>query len=281
MPLPPGGSTRPLRAADWTRLLLTAEQRGSALYAQTLCTGERIEHTPLPSDCEVQTPDPGVPEPVPIGEASVAERILPDNKRLVWIMTHRFPNGDGFGPVAAVTITPHAVYVGSIGLLRLRPTRVDLNLWQIGKKAVLVGAGESCVDPQNPATCRRAANLLVFDQARFHSPPIRRSDSNACIDAPWVEYKREADLTLDNGWNRHMRIIATLNHDQRYVVITEQVDVEDTDPSHADTPPRDIRKIDTERFIHVEGARFYTRQSPLWPRIIPTAGMTKLRSDQP
>jgi hypothetical protein len=274
-----GGGTRPLRALDWLHLLVIGDTRADGLYATAMCTGERIETTPLPADCEVQSADPGVPEAVSLTEASVVESVLPDNKRLIWIMTHRFPNGDGFGPVAAITLTNQAAYVGSIGLLRLRPTRVDLNLWNIGPKAVLMAAGESCEDQQKAATCRRAANLLVFDQGRFHAPPIRRSDSNACIDAAWVEYKREADLTLDNGWNRHMRILANLNHDQRYVVITEQVDVADTDPQHPDIPARDVRRIDTERFIHVEGSKFYTRQAPLWPRIIPTAGTTHVLHD--
>jgi hypothetical protein len=274
------GTVRPPRAEDWLHLLIVGESRPDGLYAQALCTGERIESTPLPADCEVQSADPGVPEALPLTEASVVESVLPDNKRLVWIMTHRFPNGDGFGPVAALTLTPKAVYVGSLGLLRLRPTRVDLKLWNIGPKTVLMAAGENCEDPQKAATCRRAANLLVFDKARFHAEPILRSDTHACIDSAWVEYKREADLTLDNGWNRHMRILASLNHDQRYVVITEQVDVTDTDPQHPDVPPRDVRRIDTERFIHVQGSGLYSRQAPLWPRIIPTAGTTQvLRPD--
>lgn len=278
MPLPvQGGVPRPLRAGDLMRLLLVGDSRPDGVYAVSTCTGERIEHAPLPTDCEVQTPDPGVAQPVPLTEGSVVERLMPENRRLVWIMTHRFPNGDGFGPVAAVTVDEKSAFVASLGFLRLRPTRVDLSLWSIGPKAVLVGEGESCEDPKQPSTCRRAANVLVYDKGRFHAPPIRRTGSGECIDAPWVEYKREADLTLDNGWNRHMKIVATLGHDQRYVVITEQVEVADTDPQHPDIPPRDLRRIDTERFIHVDGPRFYTRQDPLWPRIIPTEGKTHLR----
>jgi hypothetical protein len=268
--------TSQLRAGDWVRLLLQTERRGDALYAHSSCTGERIEHLPLPSDCEVQAPDPGVAQPLPLTEASVVERVLPENRRLVWIMTHRFPNGDGFGPVATASIDDHSASIGTVGLLRMRPLRVDLELWGIGDTSVLMAAGESCDDPQKPSSCRRGANLLVFAQSRFHAAPIRRTQSRECIDAPWVEFKREADLTLDNGWNRHMRIVTTLDHDQRYVVITERVDVADTDPNRPDVPPRDVRRIDTERFIHVEGANLYTRQSPLWPRIIPSQGKTKV-----
>ena len=282
MPLPRrNGGIRPMRTEDWMRLILVTENySGGQVIAQQTCTNRRIEHTPLPRDCEVQTPDPGVPEPVPLSEQSVTERLMPDNRRLIWIMTHRFPNGDGFGPVAAVTVTDEIAYVGSIGLLRLRPQRVDLNLWQIGAKTVLMAAGETCIDQQDASSCRRAANLLVFDQGMFHSLPIRRAVSKECIDLPWVEYKREADLTLENGWNRHMRIVASLDHDQRYVVVTEQVDVADTDPNHPDIPARDVRRIDTERFIHVDGPNLYTRQSPLWPRIIPSQGRTHVRGNE-
>jgi hypothetical protein len=275
MDLPMQGNVpRPMRAGDWMRLLLIGKERSDGIYAEAACTGERIEHVPLPRDCEVQTPDPGVPEAVPLSENSVVERLMPEGRRLIWIMTHRFPNGDGFGPVAAVTLGKTKAEVQSLGFLRLRPMRVDLSLWNIGPKAVLVGEGEQCTDPKVASTCRRAANVLVYDRGRFHAPPIRRTQSGECIDAPWVEYKREADLTLENGWNRHMTIAATVSHDERYVVITEQVEVKDTDPEHPDIPPRDVRKIDTERFIHVEGPRFYTRQMPLWPRIIPTEGKT-------
>lgn len=270
------GAVLPMRPADWMRLLLITEQNGPARIAQLLCTEKAIEWQPLPSACEVQTSDPGVPEPVPLTEASVVERILPEQRRLVWIMTHRFPNGDGFGPVAAVTLVNRKAIVGSLGMLRLRPERVDLNLWDIGRESVLMAAGESCAQPGNPSSCRRAATILVFDRGHFRAAPIQRSGSRECIDAPWVEYKREADLSLENGWNRHMRIVATLDHDQRYVVITEQVDVADTDPSHPDVPPRDVRRIDTERFIHVEQGQLFTRQSPLWPRIIPTQGQLQL-----
>lgn len=276
MPVPrEGGQPRPMRPRDWMQLMLTIQHQGNGVIAETACTGERIQHTPLPATCEVQTPDPGVPEPVPLGEGSVVEHLLPEGRRVVWIMTHQFPNGDGYGPVAAITVEGDTAYVGSMGFLRLRPTRVDLDLWLIGTKVVLRAEGETC-DGGKGGPCRRASSLMVYDRSRFHGVPMRRTETNECIDTPWVEQVREADLTLDNGWNRHMKITANVTHDQRYVVITEHVDVQDTDPLHPDIPPRDVRRIDTERFIHVDGPYLFTRQSPLWPRIIPTEGRTDL-----
>ena len=45
-----------------------------------------------------------VKELTPQQWASVVEHLLPEGRRVVWIMTHQFPNGDGYGPVAAITV---------------------------------------------------------------------------------------------------------------------------------------------------------------------------------
>ena len=60
-------------------------------------------------------------------------------------------------------------------------------------------------------------------------------------------------------------------------ILAEQVRVQESDPNAPDIPPREVRRIDTERFIHVEGPRLITRQHPLWPRILPSAGSLELK----
>ena len=207
-----------MRAGDWMRLMLVGSERNGGIYAESTCTASASSTCRCRATAKSRHPTRACRSPCRSTEASVVERLMPEGKRLIWIMTHHFPNGDGFGPVAAVTIGKTTAEVQSLGFLRLRPTRVDLSLWNIGPKAVLVGEGETCTDPKQAATCRRAANVLVYDHGRFHAPPIRRTHSGECIDAPWVEYKREADLTLENGWNRHMAINASVTHDERYVV---------------------------------------------------------------
>jgi hypothetical protein len=218
------------------------------------------------------------PVPQPLDERSVFERQLPGERRLVWVVTHRFANGEGFGPVALARILPNGVEVEAIGEMRLRTERVNLELWKIEGNSVVVAGGEICTKPNDSASCHRAVSVLVaYNKALLH--PVLSYRDGRCIDEPWVELKRQEDLPLETGWNRHFEIVSMVSHDQRYVVITEQVVVADSDPNAPDLPAREVRRIDTDRFIHVERGRLVTRQHPLWPRILPSVGSTALGAE--
>ncbi|MGD8860676.1 MAG: hypothetical protein PVI30_11760 [Myxococcales bacterium] len=271
-----GTANLPVTPEQWLELVVRPIERGGDTIATQDCTGAPIEYQPPPTDCVVKLPPLGEPEPVPLTEASIVERRLPRDERLLWVITHRFKNGDGYGPVALVRVFDDGIAVGALGNMRLRTTRVKLDLWSIEGRSVLVGAGETCTDPKDAATCHRAANVLVYHNRHFFDPPITYKDGR-CIDMPWIELEREASAPLPNGWNRHFEITSTIGHDHRYVVITEQVVVDDADPNAPDVPARTVRRIDTERFIHVEGPRLVTRQHPLWHRILPTSGEIDLK----
>ena len=264
----------PVEPGEYLRLMLEYQVDPSGeVFATNDCTGSPIHFTPPPDNCVVRTPPLGVPRRVPITEESIIERMLPGEQRLVWIITHRFENGDGFGPVALVRIYKRGLAVDAIGPLRLRRERVGLELWKIGHEQIIMATGETCHDKKNPSTCHRAANVLVYRRHAWLDPPISYRDGR-CIDVPWVELTREADLPLPEGWNRHFEITSSLAHDERYLVITEHVEVNDSDPKVPDAPSREVRRIDTDRFIHVEDGRLVTRQNPLWPKVLPTVGET-------
>lgn len=272
------GPGHPVTPGEWLRLIAPVQPGSTQLYADKDCTGSPIRFTPPPSNCLVRTPPIGTPVPVTITEESVVERMLPNDERLVWIMTHRFENGDGFGPVAHVRIHPRGLEVESIGPLRLRRERVALELWKIGGQSLLMATGETCHNKKDPTTCHRAANVLVERSHAFLDPPITYRDGR-CIDVPWVELLREADLPLDSGWNRHFELTSSLAHDERYLVITEQVVVVDSDPNKPDIPSREVRRIDTERFIHLDDGHLRTRQHPLWPRVLPSVGQVEVTDE--
>jgi hypothetical protein len=265
---------QPVEPGEYLRLMLQYHVTPNGdVQATNDCTGSPIHFNPPPENCVVKTPPLGDPHLVPITEESIMERMLPNDQRLVWIITHRFENGDGFGPVALIRIYPRGLAVDAIGPLRLRRERVGLELWKIGQEQVLMAMGETCFDKKDPNSCHRAANVLVYRSHAFLDPQISYTDGR-CIDVPWVELSREADLPLPEGWNRHFEISSSLAHDERYLVITEQVEVNDSDPDEPDTPSREVRRIDTDRFIHVENGRLVTRQNPLWPKVLPTVGET-------
>lgn len=265
----------PVQPAEWLDLIVKVNNDGRQLTAMYDCTGAIIRWSPPPQTCIVKSPDIGQPSPVPLTEESVVERRLAGDERLVWVITHRFANGDGFGPVGLVKILRRGIAVEALGPLRLRTDRINMELWQIGGPEVMVATGETCYDKRDPGSCHRASNVLVLRQNAFLDPPITYNDGR-CIDAPWVELSRRADLPLDSGWNRHFEITSTLSHDERYLVITEQVLVEDSDPDAPDVPAREVRRVDTQRFIHLDAGRLVTRQHPLWPKILPVAGQVEV-----
>jgi hypothetical protein len=272
-------AARPLRGNDWIKLAVKPVIERGIVYAKQDCTGREIRWQPPPASCIVKSPPLLNPAPAPLNEESVFERMLPGERRLVWVVTHRFTNGEGFGPVLLARILPTGLEAEAIGELRMRTERVQLELWTIQGNQVVVAGGETCVKPSDPSTCQRAQSVLVLYQKTLAHPVLTYQDGR-CIDEPWVELKRQEDLPLDSGWSRHFEITSSVSHDQRYLVITEQVVVQDADPNAPDLPPREVRRIDTDRFIHVEGPRLITRQHPLWPRILPSVGSTELLDPQ-
>jgi hypothetical protein len=211
----------------------------------------------------------------PLKEGSVVERLVPTGERLVWIITHQLSNGDGLGPIALIRLDNRYLTVSALGHYRGRTDRIQMHLWAVGRGEVLVVESEKCTNPKLPATCQREARILVRDGGRFLARPI--VDRNGrCIEPAQIEYAKKADVSIESGWVRQFRYTASISHDVRYLVVTEQIDINDVDPSQPAMPPRHVRRVDTERFIHLKGLNLVSRQGPLWRRMMPTRGSTEL-----
>jgi hypothetical protein len=269
----------PIRANDWVELLTRPKVWQQQIFADQDCTGAAIWWEPPDADCVVKSPLPEAPKPTQLREGDVYERVVSDQVRLVWVVTHRFASGEGFGPIAVVRIHRRGLEVEAIGALRLRTERVNLELWHIGQQAVVVARGEHCSERGDRRSCRAAANILVHFRKVLFSPMLTYPNGR-CIDEPFIELARVEDQPLDSGWNRHFELRSALSHDDRYLVISEQVAIRDFDPNAPAVPAREVRRIDTERFIHIEGPKLVTRQHPLWPRVLPSAGSIELGQEQ-
>jgi hypothetical protein len=269
-------AAQPVRARDWVELITRPKALAQQIFADLDCTGHEIWWEPPDSDCVVKTPLLEAPRPTQLREGDVFERTVSADVRLVWVVTHRFANGEGFGPIAVVRIHRDGLEVEAIGALRLRTERVKLELWHIGSRAIIVASGETCSAKNDPGSCQRAANVLIHFRKTLFSPMVSYPNGR-CIDEPWIELRREEDLPLESGWNRHFELLSTISHDDRYLVISEQVVINDSEPEAPNVPPREVRRIDTQRFIHLKDARLITRQHPLWPRVLPSAGSIELK----
>jgi hypothetical protein len=121
------GAVANLRYDGWSRLLLKDYQSGFAAGNARDCMNQPVEWRDFPGRCEEYCDDPAnearseedrckapqssaVPQRA-ISEDDVVVSRLTGALRLVWIITDRFTNGEGVGPVALVEFMPDRVAV--------------------------------------------------------------------------------------------------------------------------------------------------------------------------
>jgi hypothetical protein len=259
---------QPIRAHDWVKLAVQLQLGRAGVYALRDCTGRAIRWQPAAApSCKEASPDREPPLPVPIGQDSVIERSLGSDRYLVWIVSHRFANGDGFGPLALARRVANGLQVDALGSLRLRTARVNLELWTLRQEAVVVASGESCGGRIGEAVCRRAVRLLLH-RTRALLEPTLVDGSGRCVQESPLELSRQHEQTLATGLRRSFELDAVLQRDPRYIVVEERLLVRDTDPSAPQLPPREVQRIEAKRFILVQDGRLISRQHPLWQRAL-------------
>lgn len=263
---------RPLRVEQWAWLIV---DKAFGQTATRDCAGQPVR---WPSDgCHgVQGPPP---KPVPVDESSVIHRRHTSDQRLVWVITHRYENGDGLGPVALVTVQPHRAHVEILGMLRHRTGRVRLSLGGVGPLDLLVAEGETCEDEDDPSTCRRAVRLLARQGRRYEPLGLYHESPDNCVGPALFPMGREETVELDNGWRRHLEYNASLEYKASEIVVHEQILAEDSDPSQPAVPPRTFRELDGRRFIHFgfDGRLYVSERSP-WREMVQTRGSTTKRA---
>jgi hypothetical protein len=270
MPRERAAFAQPLHAQDWVKLLVQLELGQGGVFAARDCTGHPIRWEPRTSGmCPGESTELETPVPAPIARDSVIERSLGGGNYLLWVVSHRFANGDGFGPLAFVRRLPTGIEVDALGGLRMRTERVNLERWMIRGEAVVVASGESCAHDGTEG-CQRAARLLVHKGSELLDPPLL-DPSGHCLQEASIEMARRHEQTLPSGLQRSFELTSAISHDARFVVIEERLVVRDIDPNSPAMPPREVQHVEANRFVHVQGGRLFSKQHPLWARALSQA----------
>lgn len=185
---------RPIRPEEWLRFLVRA---GEGQSADTECSGQEIE-LPEPSrpcreaaeGADEDGPPRGIAQDrsiqVPLTDDSVFDRRITSSKRLIWVVTHEFSNGDGLGPIGLVERVvpddedePEQLRVHAIGTLRARSERVRLRLITLRSRAVFRVEGRVCAedypgeeagdgdrDTWEEENCERVRQLVTIEGVR-------------------------------------------------------------------------------------------------------------------
>ncbi|WP_245768536.1 hypothetical protein [Stigmatella aurantiaca] len=232
------------------------------------CSGAPVAwEEPSADECRA----PGLqPTPLPPKERLTEEDLIMEtiqaNERLVWVITRRFNNGEGLGPVALVETTPKGFIVRGLGSLRGMTQNVRLRIEHVGATDVLVAEGDSCTD-EAPQVCRRAARILPLRNGRFFSEAVSDSEG-ACLGAAWFPLSREQFFELPNGLRRKFELTSTLTFKADSISVQEQVAVSDSDPRQPIVPERLYRRAQHERQLKVEDNVLVGSAPSLWVRMV-------------
>jgi hypothetical protein len=258
---------RPMRPDDWFHLLVDRTVEGT----NADCTGAPLTWVD-PEGCLESVEGAAPVPPRPFREEDVVLTRVDETTRLVWVVTDRFSNGDGQGPVALVSEQPETMDVVALGTLRARAGRARLKLLDLGGTEVLSAEGEACEREDDPASCRRSTTLLVHRGPRFM--PLRIHARNGmCLGPAVIHMKRQKSVPLDSGWTRRLELNSALEAQKARLVVTEQVVVSDFDPSRPGVPPRPVRRADAEILLWFgKDGRFLASDASLWSRVLEQIG---------
>ena len=297
-PLPPdGGMLRNLNTDDWANLVVRGYREGGQSTQD--CVGNPVQWRRTDTACDMHEPtDEPPPGAVPVTETSViVGRSSTVARKPVWVITHEFEDGDGFGPVAITERDANGVSVRAIGTLRLPRERARLRLRESGGQHFVVADGERCPpededgdQPEPPAnvedgeetgeeanepTCLRYARILPLVGDQLMTPEVRTPEGE-CLGPAQVYLSREATVGLENGWERTFRLAASMEYRAGAIIIHEQVTAADKDPRDEGRPPRAFRTTDSDRVILLHRGAMASRGVPLFERTLRAHGSTQL-----
>ena len=293
-PVPDGGMVRNLDAEEWASLVVRNFNEGT--QSQQDCVGNVIQWRPTDTACAVhEDEDEAAPTAQPLTEESViVGRSDEPMVKPVWVITHRFEDGDGFGPVVITQRTAEGVAVRALGTLRMPVDRARLRLRETGGQQVLVADGERCPaededgdDTASPAgggeegaqdeepVCLRYARLMPVVGDRIMTPELR-SREGQCLGPAQVYLSRKETVALENGWERTFELAASMEYRAGAVLIHEQVTATDRDPRDPGRPGRLFRTTDGDRVVYMRRGGMQSAGTPLFDRALRADGSTQL-----
>lgn len=299
-PVPDGGMVRNLRAEEWADLVVRGYREGGE--SSQNCVGDPVAWRATDDACDVHEPeDEEAPEAVALSEESViVGRSDTVARKPVWVITHHFADGDGFGPVALTERSEQGVAVRALGTLRMPLSRARLRLRESGGQEFIVADAERCpteaddeggddedAPPANVAdgeeaegeeepTCIRYARILPVVGDQLMSPEVRNADGERCLGPNQVWLSREQTVALENGWERTFRLAASMEFSAGAIIVHEQVTAEDSDPRDPGRPPRLFRTTDADRIVVMQRGGMRSSGLPLFERVVRAHGSTHL-----
>jgi hypothetical protein len=255
---------RTLPAPFWFSLLVRGYQSTGAIARPTRdCEGQLVswEADACAADAQLT---PLESEPLNDGDLVVSH--LGEGRRLVWVQTDHFANGEAVGPVALAVFDPRGVSVTTLGVLRAFGARAQLRLEALGDGEVLVAEGEACGDERDARTCVRGIRVVPVGKRRFVALDVS-DPSGRCVGRAFFPLR--ADGTLGEGARRKSyRIQSSVNFAPDALTVQEQLTISQasSDAGSADGTASAVARMTAERHIRLAGGRLVSDEPSLLDR---------------
>lgn len=253
-------------ASAWFSLLLHGYDPAAGANPRPTvdCTGTPVVwQEPAADEClEPGPPAEPLPPPEKLADGDVVLSSAGTNQQLVWIITRRFANGEGQGPLALIERSGRSLTARALGPLRSLTVRPKLRLERAGGIELLVAEGDACVGD----TCRRELRVVPLRDARFLPEPVG-SESGGCLGPAWFPLRREEEYELPTGTRRKLALTSVLSFGPAGVDVHELVEVREYEPALAASPPILSRRIQADRTVRVGAARLVSTGPSLWAQL--------------
>jgi len=222
---------------------------------------------PQAGECREPGPEPLALQPsARLTDEDLVLQTVDANLRLVWVITRRFSNGEGLGPIGLVERTEEGFVVRALGSLRAYPRQAELRLERAGDVTVLFAEGEACTRELEPV-CRRMVRVLPLRQGRFFAEGVV-SSAGTCLGPTWFPLSRVQRLSLPNGLHHKVEFTSSLSVKAEGIVVDEQVMMYELDPRQPSLPPRLYRTSQAQRLLKVQQSRLEGTEPSLWIRML-------------
>lgn len=255
---------RTVPAPFWFHLLVRGYQTSGAIARPARdCEGQYVSWNA--DSCAADT-DVAKLEPEPLDDRDVVVSHLGDARRLVWVQTDRYVNGEAVGPVALAVFDASGISVTTLGTLRAYASRAQLRMEKLGEGQILVAEGEACSDEKDARTCVRGIRIVPVGRRRFVPLAISETDGR-CQGRSFFPLRAEGILG-EGPRRKSYRIQSSVTFAPDALTVQESLTIgpPQTGSVSADATASAVSRLTAERKIRFTGGRLVAEGPSLFER---------------
>ena len=244
------GTLRNLREEQYWQLVFPGyDMTHHTLAGDSLaCTGTPVFDDPVFAG--------GTPRatPIPVEDGDILYGSGGDHLRIVWMRTHRWPDGSEAGPIALVRTKEDFAEVYAVGALRRTTTHTNFQAERVGTEYLITVTDDGCEGLPRATACETKVTILL--------PRFGRLVQVASLSTERRAYATGGEPGI--GGPVEYRMTASPQYTDAGVKLFEQVQA-------TDSAGRVIHKTELERMLVLRDGKMDASADSIWGRVFPVA----------